>query len=237
MEKNASVAKALFILGNLKDRKAIGDLDERDHSVLRDIYCSGVNPSDAATAIKLASEIEDPLSLLTKDEKSSIARGADKKVLLVSYLTSESVREAYPISPADAKNTKDLYDSGNFDQAVNLLQRSINSELEKTGRTRRVVVELGVVKTRDIADEMIAKYLKELPSGYQAMNFTPFDNGKGLYVCEVRGSSVGGVNKKLVSKVAKVLAYRVDSGTKYDQLKEIPGIKLAARRASDASSP
>jgi len=226
MEKSTGVVRALFLLGNLKDRTLIDDLGEQELAVLRDMFCSGVSPKDALEAIKLAKGGKDPLAQLSYDEKSSIARGAEKIVFLVSYLTSETVRDAYPISIEEAKSIKQLFDTGNHDQAVSSLQRAINAGLEGSGKTRRVLVKLGTLKGKDVANELVETLMSDLPQGFKALNITPHEVGVDNFTVEVRGYDLTGKNKKLVGKVARLLTYRVETKGELKPLFEIPGVKV-----------
>lgn len=226
MEKSIGVVRSLFLLGNIEDRSNIDGLDEHDLAVLRDMFCSGVSPADAFKAIRLAPSGKNPLALLSHDEKSSIARGSEKIVFLVSYLTSDTVREAYPIAAEEGKSVKSLFSAGSHEQAVSSLQRAINASLEGSGKTRRVIVKLGTLKGKDVANDLVEGLMSDLPQGFRALNITPHDSGSGDYTAEVRGYKITGSNRKIVGKVARLLSYKVEIKAELKPLFEIPGIIL-----------
>ncbi|BBU94042.1 hypothetical protein [Hadaka virus 1] len=224
LETSPGVAKALGYLANQAERSRLESLTEADLVVLRDSFSSGVKVVEFKEALQ-RSRGKDPLSVLGPEGRRAIVRPTTKKVFVVAYLTSQDVRNAYPISQDEFNRVKSLFDGGSHESAVSALQTAISGSLEKSGKTRTVEVRLGVLPTKDVTSNVLRSLMDSLPQQMQSMNISCVGSSEG-YEAYVQKHTVTGLNRKHVGAAARILTYYLNEGKDIGELKKVPGVSV-----------
>lgn len=219
-KKPGGVLKAVYFLSNMEARDSLSLLDTWDLVVLRDAFSAGATPKDVYEGLK-ESKGKCAMRMLGIADMRKLQVGNMRVLQLPSYVKSQQLRTAYPVSDGDFEKVRSLYNESRFAEAVMILQKAINRRLEDDGKKRKVRVELGAVKEQDEDFQWLKSCTAELPAAYRGLYFSASEQDD-TFTCQVAGYSVTSEWKSTACDVARILSHRIMTGQDWSDLEEFP---------------
>lgn len=230
--KSPGVVRVLSSLTDTEDLSRIRTLNDEDITVLL-AAAQGASVDEVIQALHM-SKNDPPASLLTAEDREILKMGRRVKITVASYLTNVPLQNAYPIDKETFDIVKAHFEEGRHESAVNTLLKAIDASRADAGKTKRVVVEVGALKTSSTAYEFAKKLHDSIGATYKSMGTTCSVDGD-VFVCSVRGYNIRGLNSKLVKMVTRCVMYFVDTGRRMEELMEIPGVEVVSVKGTKSA--